>query len=91
MNPRNSADGKGFRKTILDRGLRELDILRENVRHIYLNSQPITQPMLLDGTGHVLPVGGTPVYNEFQVFPELPFSEFNFDVAAITGLRVGFP
>ncbi len=91
MNPRNSADAKGFRKTILDRGLRKLDFNTGKQIHIYLNSQPITQPMLLDGSGGILPLNGVPVYNEFQVFPELPFSEFNFDVAAITGLRVGFP
>ncbi len=91
MNPRNSADGKGFVKSLLDRGLRKLDFNTGKPVHIYLNSQPITQPMLLDGSGGVLPVNGAPNYIDFKVFPELPFSDFNFDVAAINGLRVGFP
>jgi hypothetical protein len=92
MNPRNSADGKGFKKTELDRGLRIKDPKdATKLIHVVLNSVPITQPVLLDGTGKQLPIGGTAVFNDFRVFPELDFGEFDFDVAAIGGLRTGFP
>ena len=90
LNPRNAADKYGWRSNLLDVGLRKLDV-NGNLVPITLNGIPVTSPVLLDGVGHPLAVGGTPVYNQFQFFPELPFSEFNFDVAAISGLRTGFP
>jgi hypothetical protein len=91
MNPRMSADGQGWRKSLLDIGLRQIDPKTGKPVPITLNGQPVTQGMLLDGTGKPLALNAAPIYNMFQVYNELPFSEFNFDVAAITGNRTGFP
>jgi hypothetical protein len=90
LNPRNAAGTKGWHKILLDQGYRQLDPVTKKPVAITLKGQPITQPMLLDGNGHLLPLNGVPYYNEFQVFVELPYSNYNFDEAAITGNRTGF-
>jgi hypothetical protein len=89
LNPRLSAGPNGWRKTILDAGLRQL--VKGKPVHILLKGMPISQPMLLNGMGGLLAPNAAPVYNIYQVYPELPFSDFNFDVDAIQGTRTGFP
>ncbi len=89
-NPRDDAGTLGWKKEILDIGMRRLNSFTNVQVPITLKGIPITTPMLLNGGGQTLKPNNDPVYNTYQVYSELPFAEFDFDVAAITGNRTGF-
>jgi hypothetical protein len=85
------AEQQGYKKRILSQGLRAISSVTGNRYHITANGIPISQPWLLDQNGYTLPVNGQPYWQIFQVYPELAFSQFNFDPSALTGQRSGFP
>jgi hypothetical protein len=60
----------------LDQGLRRLDT---GVRkQIIVDGSPATSPVLLNGSGAVLSVGGTPVYGSHLLYRPRAFSAFGF-------------
>ena len=79
----------GFRRRVVSMGFRAISVVTGNPYHITLKGVPINSPMLLDKNGYLLGVNGTPYYQTFQAYPELPFSIFQFDPNAISGQRSG--
>ena len=51
---------------------------------------PITEPVLLTQKGNTVRSSDKPVFLTVQTKPELPFSYFQFDPAALIGQRSGF-
>lgn len=78
-----------WRKTLLDQGYNELDdpnAPEPKARPIMNDGQPISDPVALDGNGQRLPVNGTPVALEFDVFDEADWSVLNIDLSTRLGL-----
>jgi hypothetical protein len=90
LNPYNpNTQQFGWRKVLLNQGVRALSVVTGKPYHVTIKGVPVTEPVLLDTKGYYQ-VGPTPSFQVFQTRPELPFSAFNFDPAAISGLRSGF-
>jgi hypothetical protein len=71
-------------KKILDQGFSELDG-SGNPKAITNAGQPVSDPVPLDGSGHRLGSGGTPVYLSFDAYPDKDFSTFNLDFSRCLG------
>jgi len=60
-----------FVKQVLDQGFNAIkDGKKEIIKH---KGKDTTEPELLDGTGHELPWGGTPVFRDFHVYQKVDF------------------
>jgi hypothetical protein len=57
---------------------------------ILVNGIPVSFPLLLNKQGQIQKPGDTPYYVQPQIYPELPFSVFNFDPIVLAGQRSGF-
>lgn len=68
----------GFQPNPLDQGYHELD---GGKLHKILDKDgtPVSAPVLLNGTGAKLAVGGTPVFLSFKAFRSLPFSALDLE------------
>jgi hypothetical protein len=76
----------GWKKRILDQGLRVLDSGTGNQKLAHdENGQPATSPVLLDGNGGQLEVGDSPVYLEYQVYQEIDFGPLNLNFSGAPG------
>lgn len=62
--------------SLLDRGYRQLKTGDATKAIVILDDSgnPVSQPVNLDGLGHVLPANGTPVFRQFNVYKALPFA-----------------
>jgi hypothetical protein len=90
MNPSFNGDNTtGFRKRILNQGLRPLSVVTGQPYHYTLKGVPVSQPVLLGKDGTTLGLNADPYFVEAKGNPELPFSVFNFDPGAISGQRSG--
>lgn len=76
----------GWSKKLLDRGFTYLD--GANKRRLILgpDGKKRDEPTLLDGSGHVLAPGGTPVVLTFDVIEELDWSGLNIDLSLRLGM-----
>jgi hypothetical protein len=91
MPPTSQTTGiNGYRRTVLNQGMRALSAVNGNKFHPSYKGVPITEPVLLTKMGTVINNGQSPFYLIFQTKPELPFAAFQFDPAALTGQRTGF-
>ncbi len=92
QNQSKGGELQGFRRQILNQGLREL--VNGKITHITLRNIPVSQALPLDRNGkRILPedLPDAAFYQTFKAYVELPFTEaFNFDPGAITGQRSGF-
>jgi hypothetical protein len=65
---------EGWRLELLDAGYHKKNGGGTNLIVIKdENEQPLTKPRLLDGSGGVLALSGTPVYRKYKAYRELPF------------------
>lgn len=71
-----AGDRNGFVRRIRDQGFRE--IVSGARKQIKVDGQLATDAVALDGSGGVLPPGGTPVYRQHAVYPAKDFSVFSF-------------
>lgn len=70
----------GWQREILDQGLRELVAGTPPERkQIKIKSQLATSPVLLDGSGGVLPTDGAAVYNTHHIYLEADFSALGLE------------
>lgn len=69
----------GWATKVLDQGFRQLNGAGTAQVPIFKDGVPVGSPALLDGSGHALAVSGTPVFLEFDVYPETDFSLLGFD------------
>ncbi len=88
-------EATGFRKQLINQGLRAIsDTNPRKKYHVVYRNVPVSQPVLLDANGFVIPLENLPggvVLNTVKAFVELPFTDaFNFDPLAIIGQRSGF-
>lgn len=92
IRPPTSANAgqNGYRRTVLNQGMRALSVVSGTKFHPSYKGIPITEPVLLTKTGTVINTGQNPYYLIFQTKPELPFSIFMFDQLALTFQRSGF-
>ena len=90
LSPKVNDNGMGYRKSILNQGMRALSVVTGKPYHITLHGQPINSPMLLRKSGILANPGDPPYFLTIQAYPELDFSIFGFDQAAISGTRSGF-
>lgn len=70
----------GFAKRVVDRGMMKLAASGSALCYEVItddNGNPVSEPVLLDGSGGVLACGGTPVYLTYDVFPEANFNSLN--------------
>ena len=85
---------QGFRKLILNQGLRALNKNTGKKYHVIYRNVPVSRPVLLDVNGYEIDEANLPgafVLNLVKAFPELPFTDaFNFDSGAIIDQRSGF-
>lgn len=73
----------GWKKSILDQGFAEK--VSGKLKPIMNQGQKVDEPVPLNGSGARLPVGGTAVFLEFDVYEEADFSALGFDFAAAPG------
>lgn len=70
--------GQGFKTQVLDHGHQYTKIGQGGKTELYemkdANGDTLSRPQLLDGTGKVLPFGGTPVYIPFRTIPDADFN-----------------
>jgi hypothetical protein len=71
-----SLNRDGWRKSILDQGLRQ--VVSGARKQITVDGQLATSPVLLNGSGAILAVAGTPVYRGFDVYEAKDFGAFGF-------------
>ncbi len=100
ISPRQAANQskggelQGFRKLILNQGLRAISATTGKKYHVVYRNVPVSQPVLLDQSGEVIPdadISTKFVLNTVKAYQELPFTDaFNFDPLAIIGQRSGF-
>lgn len=50
-----------------------------------VDGQPVSDPVLLDGSGNQLATTGTPVFLSYEVYPAVDFGVFNMDFATALG------
>lgn len=62
-------------KEILDMGVREID--GGTRQPILERGHPVQSPVLLDGVGTRLPIGGVPLLNRFLLYPRAEFNDLN--------------
>ena len=74
---------KGWDRKILDRGFNYL--VSGTVTPITNDGQPPSEPMLLNGSGGILAVGGTPAFVNYDVYPTADFSVFGFNFVGAPG------
>lgn len=67
----------GWNYSIMDVGFNET--INGSRRKILVDSQPINDPLPLNGSGRVLAPSGNPVYLSFDVYNPIDFSIFNLD------------
>jgi hypothetical protein len=89
LSPKVDDGGKGYRKSILNQGMRSIGT-GGKIQHILLRGVPVNTPMLLDQNGKLNALNADPYFLEIKAYPELPFSAFNFDPLAVSGQRAGF-
>lgn len=80
---------KPWRKDLLDQGFNELDgpyYATSRTKPIMNDGQPVADPVALDGSGHRLDVGGTPVTLSFNVFDAVDWSGLNINLSVRLGL-----
>jgi hypothetical protein len=80
-------DSKKWKKIILDEGYATFDGSRLQ-QVLDGKGQPVSEPVLLDGSGGQLPDGDMPVYLEFDIYDEINFSDFGFDFTNVPGFVV---
>lgn len=77
---------EGWTRKLLDLGFRTLSgsgsstVLKQVVD---AKGVPVSTPVLLDGLGHKLAPGATPVAVEYAVYKSLPFAIFNLDLTQV--------
>jgi hypothetical protein len=69
--------GDGWLESVLDAGYSAYTTVGVKAPITDLAGRPYSSPQLLDGTGHVLPVNGNPVYINFAKYPSLPYANLN--------------
>jgi hypothetical protein len=62
----------------MDQGLRRINTTTGKPVPIIDSGEKISEPVMLDGSGQVLPSGGTPVYGAYEIYNILPFTVFVF-------------
>lgn len=73
-------------KKVLDHGYAELDSTTSKRKAIKgADGKEVSEPVPLDGSGHQLATGGTPVTLSFDVYSDVDFSVFNIDLSARLG------
>lgn len=77
-------DRNGWRKVILDAGCNELDSYG-NPRPIMNKGQQVSDPVPLDGAGHRLMEGYTPVFLTIDAYDEVDFGGLNIDLSTRLG------
>jgi hypothetical protein len=83
---------KGWRKLILDQGLRALDSgTGKQYAILDEKGEEITSPVLLDGSGNKLANGASPVYLSFKVYTEADFTPLNITLAGAPGQPATIP
>lgn len=90
LNPNLPVNKNGYRRTVLNIGMRALSSVTNKKFHPSFGGIPITEPVLLSQSGAVNLNSNPPFYNIYQLKPELPFSVFNFDQSVLIGQRTGF-
>lgn len=88
LNPTLPWNVNGYRRTVLNQGVRALTISGTKY-HISYKGIPVTEPVLLNLAGQTRAASAPPTYLVFQSKPELPFAAFNFDQTALVGQRTG--
>ncbi len=86
----DSSGQNGYRRTVLNQGMRALSTVTGVKYHPSYKGVTITEPILLNQSGYQIDKGEDPYYCIFQTKPELPFAVFEFDPDAISGARSGF-
>jgi hypothetical protein len=69
----------GWAAKPLNAGFRQLNSTGDKQEKIYRDGSEISSPALLDVDGHAIDPGGTPLFLEFDIYPESDFSLLNFD------------
>lgn len=64
---------EGWNSPVLDQGLYQLDGSGNLTPILDDNGSPVTQPALLDGTGHELPSTGTPTFISYVLYNSQPY------------------
>lgn len=70
----------GWKVKLLDAGCNELNEAEDAAIPIMNGGQQVSDPVPLDGTGHRLPVGETPVTLEFNGYKVVDYDIFNLDL-----------
>lgn len=76
----------GWRKKILDQGMRTADANTGDISPcVDKDGNPVTTPVLLDGSGGQLQSGDDPFYMEFDIYNEADFGVLNLDPKGAPG------
>ena len=86
----------GWVREVLNAGLREIDVVSGDRQQIIIDQHVVTSPVLLTQGGvYIEALGDDPYYLEFQIYPQLDYSIFNFPDDLLTVQSVagfgGFP
>jgi len=68
----------GWFETVLNAGLRQIDI-NGNPAQIMINNTPVTSPVMLTTGGRYVGAAGQPHYIDFQIYPSADFDKLNID------------
>lgn len=74
----------GWKKEVLDQGLRKL-VSGAQQAITDSKGQPVTSPVLLDGSGAPLASGADPVFLQFSIYNEAAFSGLNLTLSGAPG------
>ena len=75
-------DEKGWKANVLNQGYRQLNSSGKPVKIVDANGQELSQPAMLDSSGHALPLpinSSNILVNQYKVFPDADFSAFNLN------------
>lgn len=72
-------------RKLLDQGFAAVDPTDGKLKAVTEGGQPVSEAVPLDGSGHRLPPGGTPVALSFEVYPAADFGVFNLDLSTRLG------
>ena len=75
----------GWKKKLLDQGFAYLDGSGKLRQLLGSDGHPLKEPTLLDGSGHQLASGGTPVYIEADVYSAIDWNPLNIDFTSRLG------
>ena len=78
----------GWTEEILNCGLRQISVADGNAHQILIDKAPVSAPVLLNKAGQYIgPSSGvtaTPIYLEFQIYPQMDYTVFNFPSDMLT-------